>query len=79
VSRMIPPENNSFPTVFDVASCELEYHREHVPFNSIVKQSDLIDPALVFLGEILRAADSQSADPHSVATRLLRRSFMRKY
>jgi hypothetical protein len=43
-------------TVFDVPNCELGHHGEDVSFNSILKKYDLIDPALVLLGEIVRAA-----------------------
>jgi hypothetical protein len=35
-----------------------------VSFNSILKNYDLTDPALVLLGEIVRAADSHPANPH---------------
>ena len=51
--------------VFDVPSCALGHHGEDVSFNSILKTYRLTDPALVLLGEIVRAADSQPNDPHS--------------
>jgi hypothetical protein len=51
-------------TVFDVRDCELGHHGEDVSFNSIVKKYKLTDPALVLLGEIVRAADSRPANPH---------------
>jgi len=35
-----------------------------VSFNSILKKYNLNDPALVLLGEIVRAADSHPAKPH---------------
>jgi hypothetical protein len=50
--------------VFDVPKCELGHHKEDVSFNSILKKYGLTDPALVLLGEIVRAADSRPADPH---------------
>jgi len=50
--------------VFDVADCELGHHGEDVSFNSILKKYKLTDPALVLLGEIVRAADSHPANPH---------------
>ena len=50
--------------VFDVPNCELGHHGEDVSFNSILKKYDLGDPALVLLGEIVRAADSHPANPH---------------
>jgi hypothetical protein len=51
-------------TVFDVPSCELGHHGEDVSFNSILKKCELTDPALILLGEIVRAADSRPHDPH---------------
>jgi len=51
--------------VFDVPNCELGHHGEDVSFNSILKKYKLTDPALVLLGEIVRAADSRPANPHS--------------
>src|SRR5437899_4306889 len=50
--------------VFDVPNCELGHHGRDVSFNSILKKYKLTDPALVLLGEIVRAADSRPADPH---------------
>ena len=50
--------------VFDVPDCELGHHGEDVSFNSILKKYKLTDPALVLLGEIVRAADSHPANPH---------------
>jgi hypothetical protein len=50
--------------VFDVANCELGHHGEDVSFNSILKKCKLVDPALVLLGEIVRAADSRPQNPH---------------
>jgi hypothetical protein len=50
--------------VFDVPNCELGHHGEDVSFNSILKKYDLRDPALVLLGEIVRAADSHPKEPH---------------
>jgi hypothetical protein len=52
-------------TVFDVPNCELSHHGEDVSFNSILKKYKLSDPALVLLGEIVRAADSHSSNPHA--------------
>lgn len=51
-------------TVFDVPGCELGHHGEDVSFNSILKKYELVDPALVLLGEIVRAADSHPSEPH---------------
>jgi hypothetical protein len=48
-----------------VPNCELGHHGEDVSFNSIMKKYKLTDPALVLLGEIVRAADSRPASPHS--------------
>src|SRR4026208_2367688 len=50
--------------VFDVPDCELGHHGENVSFNSILKKYKITDPALVLLGEIVRAADSHPANPH---------------
>lgn len=49
---------------FDIEGCELGHHGEDVSFNSILKKYDLMDPALVLMGEIIRAADSHPANPH---------------
>jgi hypothetical protein len=43
-------------TPFDIKGCELGHHGEDVSFNSILKKYDLTDPALMLLGEIVRAA-----------------------
>jgi len=51
-------------TVFDVPNCELGHHGEDVSFNSILKKYKLTEPALVLLGEIVRAADSRPTTPH---------------
>ena len=51
--------------VFDVPNCELGHHGEDVSFNSILKKYRLNDPALVLLGEIVRAADSHPGNPHT--------------
>jgi hypothetical protein len=50
--------------VFDVPDCELGHHGEDVSFNSILKKYNLTDPALLLLGEIVRAADSNPDNPH---------------
>ena len=50
--------------VFDVPNCELGHQGEDVSFNSILKKYRLSDPALVLLGEIVRAADSHPGNPH---------------
>src|SRR5205807_6180548 len=50
--------------VFDVPNCELGHHGEDVSFNSILKKYNLTDPALVLLGELVRAADSHPSHPH---------------
>jgi hypothetical protein len=51
-------------TPYDVPNVELGHHGEDVSFNSILKKYNLTDPALVVLGEIVRAADSQPSNPH---------------
>ena len=51
-------------TPFDIEGCELGHHGEDVSFNSILKKYNLTDPALVLLGEIVRAADSHPTNPH---------------
>jgi len=51
-------------TPFDIERCELGHHGEDVSFNSIVKKYKLTDPALLLLGEIVRAADSHPTNPH---------------
>jgi len=50
--------------VYDVPNCELGHHGEDVSFNSILKKYHLADPALVLLGELVRAAESHPSDPH---------------
>jgi hypothetical protein len=50
--------------VFDVPDCELGHHGEDVSFNSILKKYNLTSPALLLLGEIVRAADSAPSNPH---------------
>ena len=50
--------------VFDVPNCELGHHGEDVSFNSILKKYNLRDPALILLGEIVRAADSRPKELH---------------
>lgn len=51
-------------TPYDIDGCELGHHGEDVSFNSILKKYKLTDPALVLLGELVRAADSHPAKPH---------------
>jgi len=51
-------------TPFDIKDCELGHHGEDVSFNSFLKKYRLTDPALVLLGEIVRAADSHPSNPH---------------
>lgn len=51
-------------TPFDIEGCELGHHGEDVSFNSILKKFKLTEPALVLLGEIVRAADSRPSNPH---------------
>jgi hypothetical protein len=50
--------------VYDVPGCELGHHGEDVSFNTLLKKYDLIDPALMLLGELVRAADSHPSNPH---------------
>lgn len=52
--------------VYDVPDCELGHDGEDVSFNSILKKYQLTDPALLLLGEIVRAADSHPPKPHPV-------------
>jgi hypothetical protein len=51
-------------TVFDVPDCELGHHGNDVSFDAFLKKYNLKDPALLLLGEIVRAADSAPPDPH---------------
>ena len=51
-------------TPFDIEGCELGHHGEDVSFNSILKKYQLREPALLLLGEIVRAADSKPSKPH---------------
>jgi hypothetical protein len=51
--------------VFDVPNCELGHNGDDVSFNSILKKYKLTEPALVLLGEIVRAADSHPHKPHA--------------
>jgi hypothetical protein len=51
--------------LFDVPKCELGHNGEDVSFNSILKKYKLSEPALVLLGEIVRAADSHPRKPHA--------------
>ena len=60
-----PPSKIDNGIVFDVPDCELGHQGEDVSFNSILKKYRLADPALVLLGEIVRAADSHPRNPHS--------------
>ena len=50
--------------VYDVPNCELGHHGEDVSFDSILKKYGLSDPALQRLAQIVRAADSNPANPH---------------
>jgi hypothetical protein len=52
-------------TPYDIDGCELGHYGEDVSFNSILKKYKLTDPALVLLGEIVRAADSHPSKPHA--------------
>jgi len=49
---------------YDIEGCELGHHGEDVSFNSILKKYGLNDPALLLLGEVVRAADSHPSKPH---------------
>lgn len=51
-------------TPFDIDGCEFGHHGEDVSFNSLLKKHNLTDPALLLLGEIVRAADSHPSNPH---------------
>jgi hypothetical protein len=51
-------------TAYDIEGCELGHHGEDVSFNSFLKRFNLTDPALVLLGEVVRAADSHPSEPH---------------
>lgn len=50
--------------VYDIPDCELGHHGEDVSFNSILNKYELTNPALLLLGEIVRAADSHPSQPH---------------
>lgn len=50
--------------VYDVPDCELGHHGEEVSFEAILRKYKLSDPALLLLGEIVRAADSHPTRPH---------------
>jgi hypothetical protein len=63
------PANTDWSTitggnVYDVPGCELGHHGEDVSFNTLLKRYNLTDPALVLLGELVRAADSHPPNPH---------------
>lgn len=49
---------------FDIDGVELGHHGEDVSFDSILKKYQITEPALLLLAEIVRAADSQPANPH---------------
>jgi len=51
--------------LFDVPKCELGHNGQDVSFNSILKKYKLSEPALVLLGDIVRAADSHPHKPHA--------------
>jgi len=51
--------------LFDVPKCELGHNGQDVSFNSILKKYNLSEPALLLLGEIVRAADSHPRKPHA--------------
>src|SRR6266542_1565434 len=51
--------------VFDVPNCERGYRCEDVSVKSILKKNKLTEPALVLLGEIVRAAASPPHNPHA--------------
>jgi hypothetical protein len=51
-------------TSYDIDGCELGHHGEDVSFNSFLKRYNLVDPALLLLGEVVRAADSHPSNPH---------------
>jgi hypothetical protein len=53
-----------FGTTFGVPNCELGHHREDLSSISILKRYNLTDPALLLLGQIVRASESHPADPH---------------
>ena len=64
----LPPETDwaSLPDsiLYDVPGRELGHHGKDVSFNPILKKYHLTDPALLLLGEIVRAADSHPPNPH---------------
>jgi hypothetical protein len=64
----LPPETDwskiTEGIVYDVPHCELGRHGEDVSFDSILKKYRLTDPALVLLGEVVRAAGSHPGKPH---------------
>jgi len=52
-----------------VPKCELGHNGEDVSFNSILKKYKLTEPALLLLGDIVRAADSHPRKPHVAGRR----------
>jgi len=51
--------------LFDVPKCDLGHKGEDVSFNSILRKYKLNEPALLLLGDIVRAADSHPRKPHA--------------
>jgi len=64
VAEVAERANELDATPFDIEGCELGHHGEDVSFNSILKKYNLANPALVLLGELVRAADSRPSNPH---------------
>ncbi|HEX7652009.1 MAG TPA: chromate resistance protein ChrB domain-containing protein [Verrucomicrobiae bacterium] len=51
-------------TPFDIDGCQFGHHGEEVSFEAFLRHYQLTDPALLLLGQIVRAADSHPAQPH---------------
>jgi hypothetical protein len=65
--------------VFDVPGCELGHHGAECSFDAILKKYGLVDPALVELAKIVRAADTsdKSWAPEGVGLEAIADGFRR--
>jgi hypothetical protein len=55
---------------FDAPGVELGHHDKDCSFNSIIKKYDLKDKALLFMADIVNAADTDNMDKNPVAAGL---------
>ena len=62
--RVLPEAEKLGASAFDTAGAKLNHRGELVTFEVILDEYKVRTPALSLLGEIVRAADSQPADPH---------------